>query len=98
VTTTTYDLKGRRTNTSTFDPNGTLVRSIDTVTTPATTAHQYDALARMLKTVDALSGNTGYSYWIQVCIERRRTVFMSVKAWRAPGFIFPQTLRWERRS
>ena len=26
----TYDLKGRRTNTSTFDPNGTLVRSLDT--------------------------------------------------------------------
>ena len=25
-----YDIKGRRTNTSTFDPNGTLVRSLDT--------------------------------------------------------------------
>lgn len=95
-----YDLKGNRTATKTYDPQGTLVRSIELafdarnrvkeindggsitrqvwdavgnltkVTDPntveaagtAATVNEYDALNRLFKTTDRLSGLTQYGY------------------------------------
>ena len=95
-----YDLKGNRTSTKTYDPQGTLVRSIalafdarnrvkeindggsitqqvwdaignlTKVTDPntvavngtAATVNEYDALNRLFKTTDRLSGISQYSY------------------------------------
>lgn len=90
-----YDLKGNRTQTTTYDPSGTLVRQIDIAydirnhvssinaagsitqqiydavgnlisetdpkNNPATT-HGYDALNRLMQTINALSGTTALSY------------------------------------
>jgi RHS repeat-associated protein len=95
-----YDLKGNRTATKTYDPQGTLVRSIELaydarnrvmevndggsitqqvwdavgnltkITDPntvaalgtAATVNEYDALNRLFKTTDRLSGVTAYGY------------------------------------
>jgi RHS repeat-associated protein len=90
-----YDLKGNRTQTYTYNPSSTLARQIDTAydlrnhvssinaagsitqqvydavgnltretdpkNNPATT-HGYDALNRLMQTLDALSGNTAMGY------------------------------------
>ena len=90
-----YDLKGNRIQSLTKDPDGTLVKSLETAydlrnrvnqineagsltqqvldavgnlvqtTDPnnnAPTVHEYDALDRLLRTVDALGGNTSYGH------------------------------------
>ena len=90
-----YDSRGNRTTESTYDPDGTLVRlvesahdarnrvaslnsggsltqqihdaignlvsQVDPNRNPATT-HDYDALNRLIRTIDALGGATGYAY------------------------------------
>ncbi len=95
-----YDLRGNRTGEKTYDPNGTLVRSLDwaydirnrvaSLNAPGSltqqtqdavgnltkivapnqnaggsslaTTHEYDALNRLVKTIDTLNGTTVYSY------------------------------------
>ncbi len=96
----TYDRKGNRATEKTYDPDGTLVRSMETAydarnrvasinaggaiatqvhdaignlaqetdpnnqgkANPAVTSHGYDALNRLLQTIDRLAGVTTYDY------------------------------------